>query len=71
MKIRVVAPVLDSKELVEKARAEYQAAARAGVDISVVCLANGTRSISVRTYRGCAKSRPKTRGKHRRHKRRR
>ena len=45
MKIRVVAPVLDSKELVEKARAEYQAAASAGVHISVVCLPNGTRSI--------------------------
>ena len=28
---------------------------------------NGTRSISVRTYRGCRKSKPKTRGKHRRH----
>lgn len=45
MKIRIVAPVLHSKELVEKARAEYEAAAGAGVDISVVCLANGTRSI--------------------------
>ena len=28
---------------------------------------NGTRSISVRTYRGCTKGKPKTRGKHRRH----
>jgi len=45
MRIRIVAPVLHSKELVEKARAEYEAAAGAGVDISVVCVANGTRSI--------------------------
>jgi allantoin racemase len=45
MRVRVIAPVLHSKELVEKTRAEYEAAAGAGVDVSVVCLANGTRSI--------------------------
>jgi allantoin racemase len=45
MKIRLVVPVLYSEALVEKARKEYQACASPGVEISVACLPNGTRSI--------------------------
>lgn len=45
MRVRVVVPVLHSEELVGKAREEYQAWASPGVELSVVCVANGTRSI--------------------------
>src|SRR5437867_4429399 len=45
MKIRVIVPVLHSDELVGKARKEYQACASPDVELSVVCLSNGTRSI--------------------------
>jgi len=45
MRIRVIVPVLHSDELVGKAREEYQAWASPGVELSVVCVANGTRSI--------------------------
>ncbi len=45
MRVRVVVPVLHSEELVGKAREEYQSCASPGVELSVVCLANGTRSI--------------------------
>jgi allantoin racemase len=45
MRIRVIVPVLHSEELVGKAQEEYQACASPGVELSVVCVANGTRSI--------------------------
>jgi len=45
MKIRVIVPVLYSDELVGKAHEEYRACASGGVDVSAVCVANGTRSI--------------------------
>jgi len=45
MKIRVVVPVLFSNELVRKAEEEYRACASTGVEVSVVCVENGTRSI--------------------------
>jgi allantoin racemase len=45
MQIRVLVPVLYSAELVEKALEEYRAAAAPGTDVSVACLANGTRTI--------------------------
>jgi allantoin racemase len=45
MRIRVIVPVLHSEELVGKAQEEYQAWASPGVELSVVCVANGTRSI--------------------------
>ncbi len=45
MRIRIIVPVLHSEELVGKAREEYQACASPGVELSVVCLAKGTRSI--------------------------
>ena len=45
MEIRLVVPVLYSESLAEKARSEYQACASAGVDLSLVCVANGTNSI--------------------------
>ncbi len=43
--IRIIVPVLYSKELAEKARHEYQACASPGVALSVACVANGTNSI--------------------------
>ena len=45
MRIRVIVPVLHSDELVGKAKEEYQAWASPGVELSVACVANGTRSI--------------------------
>lgn len=45
MRVRVVVPVLHSDELVGKAREEYRSCASPGVELSVACLANGTRSI--------------------------
>ena len=45
MDIRLVVPVLYSEALAEKARLEYQACASAGVNLSLVCVANGTNSI--------------------------
>ena len=45
MRIRIIVPVLHSEELAGKAKQEYQAWASPGVDLSVVCVANGTRSI--------------------------
>ena len=45
MQVRVLVPVLYSAELVEKALEEYRAAATPGTDVSVACLANGTRTI--------------------------
>lgn len=45
MDIRIVVPVLYSKELAEKARLEYQACASPEVELSVACVANGTNSI--------------------------
>lgn len=45
MDIRVVVPVLHSEELAEKARQEYEACASPGVNLKVVCVANGTNSI--------------------------
>jgi allantoin racemase len=45
MKVRIIVPVLHSDELVGKAREEYQASASPGVELSVACLPNGTRSI--------------------------
>ena len=45
MDIRLVVPVLYSESLAEKAKSEYQACASAGVDLSLVCVANGTNSI--------------------------
>jgi allantoin racemase len=43
--IRVVVPVLFSDELVEKARHEYDNAAGLGVEMSYVCIENGTNTI--------------------------
>ena len=43
----VIVPVLHSDELVGKAKEEYQAWASPGVELSVACVANGTRSIEV------------------------
>jgi allantoin racemase len=45
MKIRVLAPVLYSDALVDKALEEYRAAASPGTEVSVAALANGTRTI--------------------------
>lgn len=45
MDIRLVVPVLYSESLAENARSEYQACASAGVDLSLVRVANGTNSI--------------------------
>lgn len=45
MHIRVIVPVLDSKELVGKAEAEYRSFAGEGVEISAVPLRRGTNSI--------------------------
>lgn len=45
MHIRVIVPVLDSKELVGKAEAEYRSFAGDGVEISAVPLKRGTASI--------------------------
>ena len=45
MRIRVIVPVLHSDALVGKAKEEYQAWASPGVELSVVCVANGTHSI--------------------------
>ena len=42
MLIRVIVPVLHSEELVGKAQEEYQACASPGVELSVVCVANGS-----------------------------
>jgi allantoin racemase len=45
LKIRVLAPVLYSDALVDKALQEYKAAASPGTEVSVAALANGTRTI--------------------------
>jgi allantoin racemase len=45
MRIRVVIPVLYSEALVEKARDEYDRAAGAGIEMSYVCIENGTATI--------------------------
>ena len=45
MQIRVLVPVLPSAALMDKAVAEYQAAAGASAEISVACLGNGTSTI--------------------------
>ena len=45
MDIRVIVPVLYSRELAEKAREEYQACASPGVRLTVSCVENGTLSI--------------------------
>ena len=45
MHIRVIVPVLDSKELVGKALLEYRSFASAGTTVSAVPLKRGTRSI--------------------------
>jgi allantoin racemase len=43
--IRVIAPLLNSPELVEKARREYQSGAAPGTIVSVVAVALGTTTI--------------------------
>ena len=45
MKVRVIVPVLHSEALVGKAEEEYRACASPDVELSVVCVANGTNSI--------------------------
>ena len=47
MRIRMIVPVLHSDELVGKAKEEYQAWASPGVELSVACVANGTRSMEL------------------------
>lgn len=45
MRLRILLPVLPSDALRGKAEAEYRAAAGAGVELSIACLANGTATI--------------------------
>ncbi len=45
IRLRVVVPVLESRELVGKAEAEYRGFARPGTEVSAVPLARGTHSI--------------------------
>ncbi len=45
VEIRVLAPILHSDGLVDKALREYGAAASPGTDVSIAALTNGTNAI--------------------------